>query len=278
MLQTGEQRFEPEGDPVDLLLVEPKVQEGVQNLRAHLSRRGVRRASLAKPGHLVEDLADPVDVPLLVEVGIVGVDVPDDVLDPQPRVPELGAEEDNLVHRGGRTEHDLQDAPLPVLDALRDRDLAFARQQRERGHLAQVGAHRIGAGGVRRISFGLGVAHRFGIRPHRHLPSRDVLQVAGVLVSRLSRPSRLRRALTTLRTSWSNAGVAIALSVAPSGSPATTASRLSRAVWRTPRAAITRTATSSLIAVSHENARIVWRRPCIHDGTSIDFFELSPRT
>src|SRR5580765_1317598 len=53
----------------------------------------------------------------------------------------------------------------------------------------------------------------------------------------------------------SNAGVAIALSDEPSGSAATAASRLSRAVCSTPRAARTRSATSSLIA-------LLLRDPC----------------
>ena len=65
----------------------------------------------------------------------------------------------------GEFEHDLQHAPLAVLDALGDLDLALAGEQRHRPHLAQVHAHGI---------VGLGVAVVLFLlldldRPRRHL-------------------------------------------------------------------------------------------------------------
>ena len=56
---------------------------------------------------------------------------------------QLVAELEDLLDRDRRVEHDLQHAPLAVLDALGDLDLALAREQRDRAHLAQVHAHRV---------------------------------------------------------------------------------------------------------------------------------------
>ncbi|HXU05326.1 MAG TPA: hypothetical protein VN903_30410 [Polyangia bacterium] len=118
---------------------------------------------MAQPAHLVEHLADTVSVRLFVEIGIVGVDIPDDVLDPQLRLAEIGGQKDNLVHRDRRRKHDPQHAPLSVLDALRDLDLAFARQQRKRRQPAEIRTRWIASGG-RIVGFDFGLALSFGAR------------------------------------------------------------------------------------------------------------------
>src|SRR6185312_2275824 len=93
--------------------------------------------------HLVDELDDAVGVPLLVELGVFLVDVADDLLDADLGLLELVAELEDLLDGDRRVEHDLQHAPLAFLDALGDLDLAFAREQRDRAHLAQVHAHRV---------------------------------------------------------------------------------------------------------------------------------------
>ena len=61
---------------------------------------------------------------------------------------QLVAQLEDLLDRDRRVEHDLQHAPLAVLDALGDLDLALAGEQRDRPHLAQVHAHRVVGLGV----------------------------------------------------------------------------------------------------------------------------------
>lgn len=75
-----------------------------------------------------------------------------------------------------------------------------------------------------------------------------------------SRPASERRASTTRRSKVSNAGVAIALSVSPSGSPASSWSRASRAVCNIPRAVVTVAATSSVMALLLREARYARQR------------------
>ena len=93
--------------------------------------------------HLVDDLDDALGVPLLVELGVLLVDVADDLLDADLLLLELVAELEDLLDGDRRVEHDLQHAPLALLDALGDLDLALAGEQRDRAHLAQVHAHRV---------------------------------------------------------------------------------------------------------------------------------------
>ncbi|HXJ23501.1 MAG TPA: hypothetical protein VMT03_25020 [Polyangia bacterium] len=68
-------------------------------------------------------------MPALVEVGIVAVDTPDDVFDPHPGGPELVTHRQEVVDPDRRVEHRAQDAPLPVLDALGDLDLALLGEE-----------------------------------------------------------------------------------------------------------------------------------------------------
>ena len=96
---------------------------------------------LPEPTDLVDHLADAIDVPLLVELGVLLVGVLDDLLDADLLLAQLVAEVEDLLDRDRRVEHGLQHASLAVLDALRDLDLALAGEQRDRPHLAQVHAH-----------------------------------------------------------------------------------------------------------------------------------------
>ena len=71
---------------------------------------------------------------------------------------------EDLLDRDRRVQHHLQDAPLAVLDALGDLDLALAREQRDRPHLAQVHAHRIvGLGVAVGVLLLLGLVLRLGL-------------------------------------------------------------------------------------------------------------------
>ena len=138
-----DESLEPDDDLVDLLLVQSQVLEGVQD-------RLLEPVLLTgpEPADLVDDLADTVDVPLLVELGVLLVDVPDDLLDADLVLAELVAQAEDLLDRDGGLQHHLQHAPVAVFDALGDLDLALAREQRDRPHLAHVRPHRIAGGGV----------------------------------------------------------------------------------------------------------------------------------
>ena len=96
---------------------------------------------LVQAADLVDDLAHALDVPLLVELGVLLVGVLDDVLDADLLLAQLVAELEDLLDRDRAVEHDLQHPALAVLDALGDLDLALAGEQRDRAHLAQVHAH-----------------------------------------------------------------------------------------------------------------------------------------
>ena len=87
-------------------------------------------------------------MPLLVELGVLLVGVLDDVLDADLVLAELVTQAEDLLDRDRGAQHHLQHAPVAVFDALGDLDLAFAREQRDRTHLAQVHPHRIAGGGI----------------------------------------------------------------------------------------------------------------------------------
>ena len=74
---------------------------------------------------------------------VLVVGVADDVLDPDLVLPQLVAEVDDLAdgHRG--VEDGREDHVLALLDALRDLDLALAREERDAAHLAQVHPDRV---------------------------------------------------------------------------------------------------------------------------------------
>ena len=61
---------------------------------------------------------------------------------------QLVAQAEDLLDRDGGLQHHLQHAPVALLDALGDLDLALAREQRDRPHLAQVGPHGIAGRGI----------------------------------------------------------------------------------------------------------------------------------
>ncbi len=216
--------LELENDLVDLLLLEPHLLEGVQDgvlgvvdLLSVLLLRGVRGRRLElleDPGpcfpevtNLVDDLADALDVPLLVELGVLLVDVLDDLLDADLLLAQPVADVEDLLDRDRGVQHHLQDAPLALLDALRDLDLALAREERHRAHLAQVRAHRIaGRGvGVRVVFFGgLGLfLDLFGLVAGslaRHFTRRFTGRFVGrfVLAGVLARTLGLRRRIDDL--------------------------------------------------------------------------------
>ncbi len=56
---------------------------------------------------------------------------------------QVFAERHDLANHDGRTGNGLEHAVLAALDALGDFDFAFARQQRNGAHFAQVHAHRV---------------------------------------------------------------------------------------------------------------------------------------
>ncbi len=67
----------------------------------------------------------------------------DDLFDVAHAALEIFAERHDLANHDGRARDGLHHAHLAALDALGDFDLALARQQRHRAHLAQVHAHRV---------------------------------------------------------------------------------------------------------------------------------------
>src|SRR6266498_293582 len=169
LLDPRDELLEPANDPIDRLLVEAHLQQRLQDLRLLLAGPGVQ---LPEPPDPLDRLADAVDVPLLVELGILLVDVANDLLDADLPLAQLVGEPEDLLDRNRRVQHHLQHAPVAVLDPLGDLDLALTREQRDRPHLAHVHAHRIagprgGVGvlfllGLLRLDFDLGVG--FGLR------------------------------------------------------------------------------------------------------------------
>ena len=147
LLDARDEFLQPADDPIDRLLVEPHLQERLQDRRLLLAGPRVR---FPQPPDLLDRLADAVDVPLLVELGVLLVDVPDDLLDADLLLAQLVGEAEDLLDRDRRVQHDLQHAPIAVLDALGDLDLALAREQRDGPHLAHVHAHRIAGPGASR--------------------------------------------------------------------------------------------------------------------------------
>ena len=100
--------------------------------------------------------------PLRIEV-VLGVRVDqavDHLVDAQLVLLHLVGEVEDLLHRG-RAGADRQDhVAQAVLDALGDLDLALAREQLDRAHLAHVHAHRVGGAaefGIDRRERGLGL-------------------------------------------------------------------------------------------------------------------------
>ena len=167
LLDALDQLLELEHDLIDALLVEPHLLEGVQDLLLQIGdlllvlllgrlgdgRLGVellRDLLLLTPQapNLVDDLADALDVPLLIELGVLFVGVLDDLFDADLLLAQLVAELEDLLDRDRRIEHDLQHAPLAVLDPLGNFHLALAGEEGDRPHLAQVHAHRVVGLGV----------------------------------------------------------------------------------------------------------------------------------
>src|SRR5262249_50134495 len=72
-----------------------------------------------------------------------GIEVLDDVLDADLAALEVLANRENLGDADARVDDDLEHGAFAGLDPLGDLDLALAREQRDRAHLAQVHAHRI---------------------------------------------------------------------------------------------------------------------------------------
>jgi hypothetical protein len=145
LLDALDEVLELEDDLVDLLLVESQVLESLQDLLLELDvlvsallLGGLRdlRVQLPadhlvlfpEPADLVYDLADTLDVPLLVERGILLVGILDDLLDADLLLTQLVAQVENLLNRDRGVQHHLQDAPLAFLHALGDLDLALARE------------------------------------------------------------------------------------------------------------------------------------------------------
>src|SRR5450631_1157430 len=161
LLDPLDQLLQLQHDLVDLLLVEAHLLKRVEDLLLEigdlllvlLARRlrdglGVQLLGdllllLPEPANLVDHLADALDVPLLVELCVLFVRVLDDLLDANLLLPQLVAQLEDLLDGDRRVEHDLQHAPLAVLDPLGDLDLALTGEQRHRPHLAQVHAHRV---------------------------------------------------------------------------------------------------------------------------------------
>ncbi len=66
-----------------------------------------------------------------------------DLFDRPRAVAQIFGDGDQFLDHDGRARDGLQHQQLPALDALGDGHFAFARQQRNGAHLAQIHAHRI---------------------------------------------------------------------------------------------------------------------------------------
>jgi hypothetical protein len=125
-----------------------------------------------------------------VVVGLVRVgEAVDDAGDDDLAVTDLGGQAQDLGDGGRRGRDGFHHGLQAAFDALGDLDLAFARQQFDRAHLAHVHAHRVGGaaefavhGGQGGLGFFLGFFHRR--RGRRGVVQQEHLGVGRLLVHR----------------------------------------------------------------------------------------------
>ena len=141
---------------------------------------------LAQPTYLLDRLAHPLDVPVLIELSVILVGVPDHLLDPNLLLSQPVAQIQGLLDGDTGIEHHLQHTALAVLHALGDLHLALAGQQRHRAHLAQVHAYRIVGLGVAVLLLLLGGPDHFRL---------DLFLGGGFAQNRLLGPLWLGRGL-----------------------------------------------------------------------------------
>ncbi len=110
----------------------------------------------------------------------------DDLVDAHLVLLDLAGEVEDLLHRGRAGADRLDHVAQAFLDALGDLDLALARQQLDRAHLAHVHAHRVGGAAELGVDRGEG---RFGLFLDVLVGLRDRRGVGGdeqrLLVGRL---------------------------------------------------------------------------------------------